>query len=741
MAKLQIDLSGRSGLAPRFWGDIDRTVATPELRILGKPGQMANGTYNPMRRYGYMSPANATFTDVSTGANMTTTLGSSQTWQSVAVALKPSGSTVPVFSGTASSGVEDTSDTQLAISHTVTGSVATLVVAVTSMTGSNPTSVTWDGTALTLAVSATTSGFISIWYLYNANPIASTVIANWATNTAEKAIHAMNFTGVSSNAINSSTSSSGTSTTATTTMTPTVENTMFVMATGSTNATHTQGEGQTERTDLPSTTTPFRYSTSTKGNTITIIGSSIYDSVNDDFYFAERGQRIFKGDTLDDVELAQALDLGTTGTPIIMDLEIYQVNAEKKLFYVYKTGGNMNVGIATLPFASNNNTWLTATVSGFFTNALTNDAFMRVADNGYAYLFQDNNVHKIDGTSDGGTNGTVSANILRFPIYYQIVDAVDYRGNMYIGIHQSTEAVFSAGVSERTNSISCGVYIWNRDVALTSIRDIIPLIGVKQIRKLYVSPSGELRLHVINSENISEIRKYNGSNFVPIEEIGYNAHAQYHDTITNIGGLTVWIGNNGNIYAHGKISPFDNEALYKIGDLPETNSSSGNGAILFGGTNTNSSTTGFKSYKTGLYVTYTTYSDGSPKIKAWDIYGTGASGVNPSQEQGDVYTLVTMLPMMSTVHYIDLYCFPNSGSGSTTAGTVKIYFNQSSTAWASKTITRDMAAKGYITIDVDKQYVNSIQIEIEFSTSSLVGSLDFAPSMAIVDYSITSTRG
>ena len=153
MSKLTIDLSGRKGLAPKFGGDSDRTVATPELRILGAEGQVADGIYNPMKRYGYLSPANNTFTDVTVGGSA-----------------------------------------------------------------------------------------------------------------------------------------------------PSVK-----------------------------------------------ITSSQYDIENNDFYFAEEGRNIYKGDTLDDVALTSVLDLGATGTPRIFDLELYEMNGTKKLYYLYETGGNMEIGNANTP--------------------------------------------------------------------------------------------------------------------------------------------------------------------------------------------------------------------------------------------------------------------------------------------------------------------------------------------------------------------------------------------------------
>ena len=541
MAKLQIDLSGRAGLAPRHWGDLDRTVSTPELRYIGSEGQMASGIYNPFRRYGYCSPSNSTF----------------QT------------------------------------------------------------------------------------------------------------------TGI---------------------------------------------------------------------NTAATIGSTIYDRVNNNFYCAERSQKIFKGANLDEAtSIPQALDLGTTGTPVLMDLEIYMMNGVRKLYYIYKTGGNLEVGNATLPFASANSNWLSTDTTGAFTNGLTNEAFMRVADNGFAYIFQDNNIHKIDGTTYGGANGTVTANVIQFPPFFQIVDAIDYRGNIYAAIHQDTAAIRGAAAGVNYNAPT-GIYIWDRLSNVVNVRDYIPVDGISRIRKIYIAPNGELRLIGENSERVVEIRRFTGSSFEKIEEVGIGCYPQFPDSLDSCSSLVVWLGADGIIYAHGNLTHLDKEALYKIGNLPEAHTFTG--AILFGGSTGASSTTGYKAVKSGFYIGYNV---ATPlyHFKAWDMYGTGADGVTAQQEQGDVYTLVKYLPQMSNVNYIDIYMFPG-GDGENpgvTAGTVKIYFNQSSSAWASKVVTRGDSFNGYKRIEINKPYVNSIQLEVEFSTSTVVGAFDFAPSYAVVDYTPTTTKG
>lgn len=545
MAKLTIDLSGRGGLAPRFWGDIDRTVATPESRILGGEDQMADGIYNPFRRYGYLSPSNATF-------------------------------------------------------------------------------------------------------------------------------GAITFTG---------------------------------------------------------------------GTFDAMMGSSFYDGINDDFYFAERGRQLFKGDTLDDTELALSVDLGANNT--IHDLEAYEVNAVRKMFVVYDKNGTMDISISSFPYdsGSDTTTWLTGTVSGAFANGLTNDAFMRVADNGFAYLFQDNNIHKIDGTANGGSNGTISANVLQFPNYFQITDAIDYRGNLYVVVRQDNIDIRGAE-TEIARNATVGVYVWDRLTSVVRTRDFFPLEGIKEIRNIYVGPEGDIRLMVVNSERIVEILQFNGSTFKNIQEVGYRAYPIFIDGLTKFSKLTTWLGLNGNIYAHGKISNIDKEALYKIGTLPDTIATTGisAGALLFGGATTDSNPSGEKTNKTGLYVSYVTGS--TRTMKEWDIYGTGADGVTAKQAKGDVYTLVRFLPQMSTVNYIDIYTANRNDTGSdTTEATLKIYFNGSTTAWASKTIFRNDARKGYRRIEINESFINAIQLETEFSTTLSIVTNSFAPALAVVDYTPTNTKG
>lgn len=81
--KLFIDLSGRGGLSPRWFGDEgDTTSQFPQYRYIGSQDQttptlgestaydLAAGIWNPSRRYGYMAPANNSFSSITNSSGV-----------------------------------------------------------------------------------------------------------------------------------------------------------------------------------------------------------------------------------------------------------------------------------------------------------------------------------------------------------------------------------------------------------------------------------------------------------------------------------------------------------------------------------------------------------------------------------------------------------------------------------------------------------------------------------------------
>jgi len=475
-----------------------------------------------------------------------------------------------------------------------------------------------------------------------------------------------------------------------------------------------------------------------------LASSAIYDAVNDDYYFMDKTEvQIFQGDDLDDRVLTKVRGLGATGTPVGFDLEIYQINGVRKLFYVYEKSDILQVGIATMPFASNDDVWLTTTVSGAFSQTITsNYCFMRVADNSYAYLFADNAVHKIDGTSAGGTNGTITANVLLFPTYFRLTDAVDYRGNMFIVVHQSTLDVIGIAANGANFSTPCGVYIWNRQSTVISMQDYIPLTGVKAIKNIYVAPNGEIRIFTISSSGMTQIRRYTGSSFEVIQELGLGAAPMYPDSLSNTDLISVWGGTDGAIYAHGPIKRGGNDVLAKIGQTKVTGTSTPEstvtfGALLYGAANTYSGSSGYRTSRQGFTLACNNGSNIISKFYPFDL-GT-INSIGQYALAGNVYTPVIILPPLSKVNYIRVYQNAASiTSGTTTAGTLTVYLNQATTANITSTITRNDLAQGYKYIPINqgaKDAVFGIQFKMVWPTDSILGdTTDWLPRMIEIDY-------
>lgn len=403
------------------------------------------------------------------------------------------------------------------------------------------------------------------------------------------------------------------------------------------------------------------------------------------------------------------------------------------------TSATLEVGIADLPYQNADIDWLSTVPVGKFSNTtISSYNFMRVADNGYAYLFNDNQVHKIDGTTFGGTGGTVSPNVLLFPSYFRLTDAVDYRGNMFMVVHQNTTDATSR--TQTNFSTPCGVYVWGRETTVVRMSDYIPVEGVRVIKRIYVAPSGAVRLITVSSDGLTQIREFNGSVFQVIKEMGVGAAPQYVDSLTTAGNKTMWLAPDGSIYCMGKISPSLPESLARIGEVlaPSSATTTGlaeniiGGAILYG-SGTSDGTVGYRNDRQGLYLGY---SDGSIKVRRTYPFDVNpVASTNQTAHQGDIYTGVKAFPHLSVVNNMYIYMAQGTVTGENVQATLKIYFNGSATAWASKTITRDDIAKGYKIINIGKPYVNSIQLEIEYATGvALSDTYDFHPLYAEIDY-------
>lgn len=609
MAQLILDLTGKGGLTPRFYGDIEDTTQRPQLRYLGGDDQMAYGVYNPLRRYGYMCPATISKVALTGTISAATTCG----------IFDPITSEVYFAGGRyiqSLSGLQDTSLTQ----KLDLGAVGTMNITDLEIYQIN--------------------GVRKLFYSYTRANFTGLAVTGTANNGA----------GLIRITTDANPLKAG--------------DTVTIQNVGGT--------------------------TEANGNNwaITVISSTQFDLVGSTYANAWTS-----GGTVNE-----------TGT---------QPNGE--------------IGIATIAFATEDVDWLsTAPVGAFNTSGV--GTFMRVATDGYMYVFDRNEVHKIDGTTAGGTNGTVSPSIIIFDIDYRIKDAIDYRNNMYIAIDK-TQSNRGDGSIGCFNSKSSGIYIWDRLTNEVKMRDFISIRGVREILNLWISPNDELMCMVITDTRSIQICKFNGTKFATVHELGYNSFPRYLDSLALISSLSCWLGNDNTIYGYGSPVYGEKEGLFMLSKPSITSA----GILLSGAFDEDNSL-----IRMGAYFSHTVTS--TPTISRWSPNGVGTIWATAQKaNQGDIFTLVKFLPKMSTVSHLDIYCAKGTG-GISPDVTLKIYFNQGTTASITKTITTADISKGYFHVELNKPFVNAIQLEFEYNTTTTLSSLDdFMPNFAILNYEPTNT--
>ena len=457
------------------------------------------------------------------------------------------------------------------------------------------------------------------------------------------------------------------------------------------------------------------------------------------------GGHTYTYDTLDGVKIESKVDTGKN----VYDIELYMVNGTEKLFYI----ATNNVGIMTTAFGSNDNDWLsTVPVGGSTLHGTGLTAFLRRADNGFLYVFDTYAVHKIDGGPSGGTNGTVVMDALVFPSgIFQIFDAVDTRGRMYIAIGEDAGGI---GSDDKNIDVGyynfCGVYVWDRRTTVATMQDFITVESASFIRRIWVHADGGIYMMTTGTRGQNQIRKFDGSKFTVIFELPSETKISVKDGLTVAEGMTFWAGDDGYIYMMGDVG--SGLAVFKIAQYTTGALEGAGGTVIaYMAGSSFTAASGYRALRPQIVVGYRP-SGQNCVVKKFYLYGTGTltdtngddgsgsfSPIPFVANQGDVYTGVQLLPDLSTVNYVDIRCAP-TGTGSATIATVKYYFNQSTTPFASKVITKDQASRGYVIHQLAKPYANAIQIEIEWDTSNILGADDFSPYLAIIDYTPTNVK-
>lgn len=619
--KMIIDLSARLGLASKYYGDVNRAAADPNLRYVGQDGQFADGFFNPLRRYGFLSPANSTTAQITLSGTITTI---------------PS-----VLRATLYDSVNDK-----------------ILLGYTSRIGVGA----FQSGSANLAFPTTTNNpnVLSDMLMYSIDGTRMVVLISddkIRIYDPEDDMYDMNWSGT---AVSSQTLTAN-----------------FVAGTDTTISLDTTGYASSGAVWLKGTTGPHVLATYT-GKSASAFTGVVANAIGT----VPSGSTVYQGAT------------GATASSI--------------------TDTNFNRGI--------------------------------LADNGFLYILNGYRVHKIDGTVGGGVSGQITYDILNAPQNFTFYDGVDFRGTLLLAINVDLDSnSFQNETSQFTPNL-CGIYVWDRLSTIVSMRDFLPLRGMKIIRRIWISPKGEVLVLAEGSNNASYLFQYTGTGFKMLQDLGKNACP------VTWGGLVVgtncsyWQGIDGLLYGYGAPTANDPDILFKLLDTnevridkhPASTASLQTGALLLTQYDDFSPTAG---YSTGLEVIYGSYryTESGSKYDTFRYLPNAVDTINsitPKASQGNVYSIVRRLPYFSTVNYIRIGNLPVSSTGTSTIATIKVYKDHSSSVFVTKTISQKEAALGYAYITIGGDECFAIQLEIEFGTTAQLGVDDYCPVYAEVDYSV-----
>jgi hypothetical protein len=764
-----IDLSGLGGYADGFYGDIDMVTSQPHMRTNWKDGQLAEGLFNPYIRKGYLFPVSTSKTTVTTSDAISSRLSSSVVDNSLGVvwAADQSGQ---VFK------LDDLTDTSLTLTHT-------LYTNSTSVSQNDLEIYQIDGTKKLFSTTVKSFGLNSQDYK-GISQLTGTTGLGVSVGMAFPSVDGLAQPSLYDNSVIHVTTA-GTSITESLSVDPAGANQIVVAlvtspnSMGGTTATY----GGVAMTQLASGSSAsygyykFYYlkNPPTGSNTINIsttasvsdkmlmvmslndvkLGSFTNTSVDLNIPSAS-GSYVHNEPTIKteasiyyefistDASYVNHLtgqesvtSQSFTGTSLNYKADISSVDISKKVLQVatFSDTGVLEEEDWMYPNTSS----LSSNPAGGFLQLMNSDwSFIRKSGNGFAYLFAENAVHKIDGTKIGGETGTITKNVLLFPETFRLIDAVDFNSKMYIGVHEYTNDTLE--VEDRNFVGECGILVWNRISTQFNSTNYIRLPGVKEIKKIYASPDGVIKLITISNSGIVQLRQfgYNDSGgvvFPVIKELGIGAFPQTPEGVTNYGDKTAWIANDGNMYVEksGAItSLFDFKADANTSSGTTSNMTTGSLTFASG---VETADVGYRANKQGLIASF---NDGSARVyKIYPLDLKDGSNTEQTPHIGNVYTGVTYLPITGDVERVRIYNLPTATNSPSAAATVKLYFNQRTTPDMVKTVSQAEATRGYVDFNISTPYLHAIQLEIEWETGIVLGDDTYAPSIAVVSYKKT----
>lgn len=712
MAKITIDLTGRGGLAPNFAGDLNDTTAVPNLRYLGSESQVADGVYDPLRVMGYMAPANAKFAALS-GSITNAYVSRAYDSRTDKLYLAQSAQYIDYVDGLDGTSVTNkVNNSSLTAIHDmelyqINGFPAVIYSSSYNSGGTDTADI------LSFFSTDTSKGMFTLAArVYETGVDTSTEDISASDNHAlAQKFNTGDMESISITGVRVRLRGFG-SVTQTWTMRVGIQTDSGGSPSGS---YVTNGYVDVDPNTLP-LNYDFVYVTFT--GTVSLSPITTYHLVVEPTVFSDMGGS-------DRVEWQRSNNTGG----------LYPTG--QALQYNGTVWSNADTTDEAFDFALVLNTWSSLVqrsgISGGFTYTQTPSGyeFLQKADNGFLYWFTGSHVHKFDGGTTGGNFGSFTQDVLVFPDFLRCVDAVDTNSLMYIAIQSSEK---SDGADYRTfGADTMGIYQWDRLSTVVNTRNFIPIYGAREVRRVWVTPDGDLRVITIGEDRRTEIRGLVNGRLVVLHRLGINAYPRLRDSVDFLNNILTWLGADGYVYACGKLPESTSEQVYKIGQLAGYSGTLTTGILQVGNEESTLA-------REGVFLSYSTSTPTKALVK-WYPHGTGTiNSVAQTGNQGDVYSVVQHLPYLSDAHHIMITCAPNGqAGGSTVAATLKFYKNMETSPFMTKSVTYDQMKRGYLAYEINKSWVNALQIEIEYPTDTTLGSNDFLPAFAVLDYTVSPT--
>mgnify|MGYP001596411671 CR=1 FL=1 len=462
------------------------------------------------------------------------------------------------------------------------------------------------------------------------------------------------------------------------------------------------------------------------------------DTINTTIYVGEASGTMFRIQRLDsftDTTLNAINQVNGLSGALASDFEIYSLNGVTSLFYAYNKGSAGEMGIYN-NFSSFDDDYLSSSATGGFVLGANRHRLI-VADNGFMYILDGSEIHRFDGTTEGGGSGTIKGRVVVFPNPFRLVDGVDSRGFLWVALVSDTRDFRGVGDSSVTGQVTCGVYIWDRQSTRVAQTDFIPVPGVKEIHKIFFF-DGKPWLITSSTNRLTEIREYNGSEFVVKFELPRGARPRFVDSVQVRSNKVYWIGrDDGIVWCLGRIFPDAPIGIHKIGDMtPFTRGDTwgSGGALAIAGGRPSVASGDYLEPET-VIVNFSTQTNSKNLINRWYPDSRTITGETLTVHPGRWRSIVKPIPKLSTINGLSVFFPPNTSVDSESLY-IQLYYNRSNNVTTTAVLNEVDAARGWYWTSLTQENVNYVQLGVVFNGDQPVTKHIF-PEYAKVHYTKT----